>query len=222
VAVRCPDHPVALALLFHLGSPLVGPSANVSGGVSPTTAEHVREAFLPEDVFVLDGGACLGGIESTVVDLSGPSARVVRPGLIGPEEIGAVLGRTVEWAGAAHGDGVRATPHAPLISPGLMARHYAPRTPARLYDAGELGLMLRGVTGGRGAVVLTHEEEAVPPPHRLIRMPGEAEAYARGLYAALREADGLGASVILIRRVPGEGAVWRAIADRLGRATVEG
>ena len=66
VAVRCPDHPTALALLYEFGSPLVGPSANLSGSISPTTAAHVRAAFSEQDVLVLDGGPCATGIESTV------------------------------------------------------------------------------------------------------------------------------------------------------------
>lgn len=220
VAVRCPDHPVALALLFHLGTPLVGPSANLSGSVSPTTAAHVRDSFPPDDVFVLDGGPCRGGIESTVLDLASPTPRVLRPGLIGASEIAEALGRDVlpppARPPARPGDG----PGAPLPSPGLTPRHYAPRTPARLFDSGELDLVLRGA--GRGAVVLSHDDADVPPPHALIRLPADADLYARELYAALRDADGRGAGVILIQRPPRGGdraEVWAAIADRLARAT---
>ncbi|HVU63235.1 MAG TPA: L-threonylcarbamoyladenylate synthase [Phycisphaerales bacterium] len=211
IAVRCPDHPVALALLFGLGLPLVGPSANPSGSVSPTTASHVREAFSPEDVLVLEGGPCRTGIESTVVDLSSPRARILRPGLIGAGEIAAVMGRPVEERGAVVG------PDGPMPSPGMLARHYAPRTPARLFEAHELTDLLRRVHGR--AIVIALERLAVASPHELVLMPDDAQDYAHLLYATLREADARGAAVILIQRPPHSLGVWGAVLDRLVRAT---
>ena len=82
VALRCPDHALTLELLRQFGKPLVGPSANPSGSISPTKAAHVAAAFSPEDVFVLDGGSCRGGIESTVLLLTEHPPRILRPGLI--------------------------------------------------------------------------------------------------------------------------------------------
>lgn len=212
VAVRCPFHPTALALLFEFESPLVGPSANLSGQVSPTTAQHVRQAFPEDDVFVLEGGACTGGIESTVLSLADPKHPVIlRPGLVGPEEIARVLRRSVTLASpASQGDGA-------LPSPGLMDRHYAPRTPARVFDAADWPRVVEQAPGP--AVVVTHRLRDVHPPHRLICMPIDAHEYAAALYAALREADAQDAAVILVERPPTEGAVWHAIADRLRRAT---
>src|SRR5262245_53340115 len=122
VAVRCPDHPTTLALLEAFGGPLVGPSANPSGRVSPTTAAHVREAF-GDEVMVLDGGACRAGIESTVVSLVG-TARVLRPGVIGAGEIGRVLARDVEEA--RHAPQEESLASRPMESPGRLASHYAP------------------------------------------------------------------------------------------------
>jgi L-threonylcarbamoyladenylate synthase len=215
VAVRCPLHPMALALLFEFEGPLVGPSANLSGQVSPTSSEHVREAFGNTDVMILDGGRCSAGIESTVLSLADlRTPRVLRPGLVGPEEIARVLGRSVEM-----GD-PRSGPHdGPLASPGLLDRHYAPRTPARLFGAAEWPGVLENPHGV--TVVITHRLRDVVPPHHLIAMPPTPDEYAAALYAALREADAISPAQILIERPPIDGPVWHAIADRLRRATTE-
>jgi L-threonylcarbamoyladenylate synthase len=216
IAVRCPDHPVALSLLFGLGSPLVGPSANLSGQVSPTTAEHVRESFSPDDVLVLEGGPCRTGIESTVVSLATDRPRILRPGLIGAGEIAAVIGRPVEEP-AVH---PRAAAHSPLPSPGLLSRHYAPRTPARLATADEIAKLL-GDPGRAPALaaVIAHERLDLPAPHTLILLPADPEDYAFHIYAALRSADACGAQAILIQRPPSVEGAWSAILDRLTRAT---
>jgi L-threonylcarbamoyladenylate synthase len=212
VAVRCPSHPLTLALIETLGTPLVGPSANRSGAVSPTCAEHVRESFGEDEVFVLDGGPCVGGIESTVLDLTGGRPRVLRPGLITPEQIAGVLGGPVEGPAAPIGD-------APARSPGMMRSHYAPAAPLRVVEGAELAGALAACAGP--AAVLTAGIGPVAPPHQAIAMPGEPGAYAARLYAALREADACSPSVIVVVRPWGAGAptgVWRAIADRLERA----
>lgn len=219
VAVRCPDHPVTLALLLALGGPLVGPSANVSGHISPTTAEHVREAFDEGDVLVLEGGACRGGIESTVVSLVGSEARVLRPGLIGAAEIGSILGRRVEVGpvGAADGSG-------PLASPGLLARHYAPRTRTRLLGRAELERELREEPWRSSAVLTLSALDAgaaVGPAVHALMMPVEDVEYAGVLYAALRQADALGVERILIERPERTSELWAAVLDRLMRASAE-
>ncbi len=218
IGVRCPDHPVALALLFGLGSPLVGPSANLSGGVSPTTAAHVAEAFSAEDVLVLEGGACRAGIESTVVSLAGARPRILRPGLIGAGEIAAVIGRPVEDFGPGHHQVSRG--NEPLASPGLLARHYAPRTPSRLINAREIDAVLRDpLLSSIAMAVIAYERIETPEPHRLILLANDAEDYAFGMYAALREADAMDVSTILIQRPPSAEGAWGAILDRLTRAT---
>lgn len=217
VAVRCPDHPVALALLRAYDGPLVGPSANRSGSVSPTTAAHVREAFDERDVLTLDGGACRVGIESTVVSVTGALPIILRPGAISAMEIARALGeRTVSAAGrdAAADEG------APMPSPGMMASHYAPRTPASLASREEIARALREAREPIAALVIGlgagvgNSQSA-----RVIVMPASEEAYAARLYAALREADASGASSILIERPVGVGGMWEAIHDRLRRAT---
>lgn len=211
VAVRCPDHPVALALIRAFGGPLVGPSANRSGGVSPTTAQRVREAFDERDVFVLDGGPCRTGIESTVVSVTGPAARVLRLGAVSSEEIGRTLGEAVEEA-------PRTESGAALESPGMLERHYAPRTRAVLFGPDEWPEVIDEAPGA--AVVLTpHRSRRADPPHFVVRMPPDAPGYAARLYEALHEADAMGAALIAIERPEAPGALWDAIRDRLRRAT---
>lgn len=222
VAVRCPDHPVALDLLRALGAPLVGPSANKSGLVSPTTAAHVLRAFEHDDVGVLDGGPCRAGIESTVVSLMDRRAVVLRRGVIGADEIARALGEQVDHAparaGAASPSGAMSGAPEALPSPGMLERHYAPRTQASLFDADEWPEIVDDAAGP--VVVLSHERSRhVDEPHRLIRMPIDAPAYAAMLYAALHEADALGATRLLIERPASQGSLWDAIRDRLSRAT---
>jgi len=229
VAVRCPSHPMTLALLEAFGGPLVGPSANVSGFVSPTTAAHVREAFDDRDVLVLDGGACTGGIESTVVSVVGGKARVLRSGLIDAAVIAEVLGREVECADSGV---VSSVPQAatPAEAPGQMSSHYAPKARAVMVDAGEVERVALNVRGE--CVLVTHVGEkdepfAKPlfagkgPSRHTIRMPADARGYARRLYSALREADAMHPELIVIVTPPDESKnpVWRAVRDRLKRAT---
>jgi len=212
VAVRCPDHPLTLALLRALDGPLVGPSANPSGRISPTTAAHVRESFTPAQVYVLDGGPCTGGIESTVVKL-GDEIRVLRAGLITPEAIARVLNRPV-----LTGSPLTATPE----SPGQLASHYAPLTPTRLIPASDLSRALHNSTR---AAVLSTTDLHVQPPHTLFRMPTDPHAYARELYSALRQADTSGADRIIVispaphGASPEDASLWSAIVDRLTRAS---
>lgn len=218
VAVRCPSHPLTLALIETLGEPIVGPSANRSGFVSPTSASHVEEEFRDEiargEVMVLDGGACRAGIESTVVSLVTPEPTILRPGVIGASEIARVLGRpVVERTGSEHAA-------APMSSPGRMASHYAPRTRAILADRRELP---RAITAAEGPVALIAlAGPALPAAHRVIQMPADAIGYASSLYRALRDADASHAILIVIEKPPSGGPdaeIWRAIHDRLSRAT---
>ncbi len=219
VAVRCPDHPLTLALLEVLGEPLVGPSANLSGRVSPTAAAHVAESFTPAQVFVLDGGPCRRGIESTVVTLAEPVPRVLRPGVIGAKEITDVLGHEVRGFDGA--ELPPASPAAPLESPGRLESHYAPLAPAVLVDRAGLESLLRSARGR--VAVLAHEPLDIRPPHTLERMPTDASAYAAAIYAALRRADAGSPDVIAVLRPALTGGVdapvWEAVLDRLRRAT---
>ncbi|MBK7403968.1 MAG: threonylcarbamoyl-AMP synthase [Phycisphaerales bacterium] len=212
VAVRCPDHPLTLALIETLGAPLVGPSANRSGGISPTCAEHVRESFSEAEVFVLDGGPCVGGIESTVVDLTTDPPRVLRPGLITSDQIAAALGTPVEANNPGPAEQI-------ARSPGQHRSHYAPATPLRLVAPAGLTQALGAEEGA--AVVLGPADILVSNPHTSIEMPHAPAAYAARLYAALREADAQRLPRILVVQPWGDSpptAAWEAVADRLRRA----
>jgi L-threonylcarbamoyladenylate synthase len=208
VAVRSPAHPVARQLLELAGTAISAPSANRSGGVSPTRASHVADEFPDEaDLMVLDGGDATVGLESTVLDLSRARPIVLRPGTISADAIERVLGTKVAESIAA-GQGA---------SPGTSPRHYAPRTRTELVD--EAGLSLRLAACAEPVAVLAFDAAGVAPPHVTIEMPREAEAYASALYRCLREADALGGPLILVVRPPATGGLWTAIHDRLRRAT---
>jgi L-threonylcarbamoyladenylate synthase len=208
VALRVPDHPVALSLLGAFGGPLVGPSANPSGRTSPTTAAHVRSGY--PDLMVLDGGTCRTGIESTVIALS-PSPRILRPGIITADVIARTLGRPVEYS--------TRTIDGPAQSPGLQRAHYAPAAPAVLCDQAQLEILL---AGDQPIAVLTARALDLQAPHRLIRMPATPAAYAAALYASLRAADAGAPALIAIERPQTdsrEAGLWLAVMDRLSRAT---
>jgi len=219
VAVRCPDHPLTLSLIAEFGSPIVGPSANLSGSLSPTKAGDVRDVFSQDEVFVIDGGPCRGGIESTVLMLADGAPAILRPGFIGAEAIEAVLGRKVSAAAGWKPVAGEAAP-----GPGILGRHYAPNAKAVLVDE---FVAPRGM-GASAIVLVTHRPPTTPSAVRVVRMPSRAEDYAARLYSALREADALSPALIVVERPPRYGqdsastAIWRAIHERLERATSEG
>jgi L-threonylcarbamoyladenylate synthase len=139
VALRVPNHPLALELLRRVDRPLAAPSANLFGRVSPTTQAHVKDDFGDRLPLVLDGGPCLEGVESTIVDLSGLAPRLLRHGSIHLDELEAVLAKRVTELTQSHPGGVRA--------PGMLASHYAPRAPVELCIPGALaGRLEREVT----------------------------------------------------------------------------
>jgi L-threonylcarbamoyladenylate synthase len=216
VALRAPDHPVALAVLRAFGGGLAAPSANRFGHVSPTTAEHVR-ADLGADVdLVLDGGPCAIGVESTIVDLaSDPAAPVIlRTGAIGADDVARVLGVAVRVAAAGtDAGGVRA--------PGMLAAHYAPRAGVELVSADEAGPRAAALAGGpaRRIVLVAPPGVAAPAlgPGQRIDAPADPGAFAQRLYAMLREADARGAEVALVVPPP-ESGLGVAVRDRLRRA----
>lgn len=207
IAVRCPAHEVARALLQSFGGPISAPSANRSGRVSPTRAEHVATDFIDvDDLLILDAGPSRVGIESTVIDLSGAKPRVLRPGSITREQLETIVG-TVEspWIDSQ------------ASAPGTNLKHYAPRKPAELVSAAALPSRLAALR--EPAAVLCFDARAAPAPHRALVMPRQAEPYAAALYTALREADSLAVARILIEAPPYRSGVWSAVHDRLRRAT---
>lgn len=216
VALRSPRHPVAQRLLAAFGGALVAPSANRFGRISPTTAAHVASEFdAPDhaglDLLVLDGGPCEVGIESTILDLTSPVPRILRPGAVTAADLAAVLETRV----AAAAGGLAADPAAPAVRvPGSLDRHYAPIAPTQVVTARQLA----DARLEPGAAVLTAGLEAPAGfPGVWIALPAEPEAYARGLYAALRALDAAAPSAILLGEVPA-GPSWDAVRDRLRRA----
>ncbi|THD11995.1 L-threonylcarbamoyladenylate synthase [Metallibacterium scheffleri] len=201
VALRMPAHPLARAVLDAFGGALAAPSANRFGRISPTRPEHVRAEFGAAVPCVLDGGACAVGIESTILDLSRATPRILRPGAITRAMLEAALGVTV----AAGADAA-----APRVS-GSLPAHYAPRTPLRLLPRAELLAQV----GAPGVLVLGHGFAL--PPQAGLRLPTTAAGYAQALYAALRELDARGARVILVEQVP-DAPEWAGVRDRLARA----
>ena len=213
VGIRVPAHPVALALLRAAGVPVAAPSANRFTQLSPTTAEHVAAALGNRVDLLLDGGPATVGIESTVVDLTGPEPRLLRPGMIAVAALEEVIG-------PVRRDAPQPFPGAPRLSPGQVDRHYAPRTILELVTWAELETMAQQEGMKRGSPAwgaLLYSDMRLPGASRVVHLPGEANEYARGLYAALHLLDAAGCDRILVERPP-EGSAWGAVHDRLRRA----
>ena len=205
LGVRVPAHPLARALLRAAGVPVAAPSANPSGAVSPTTAEHVLEGLGGRIAAVLDGGPCPVGVESTVLDLTGERAVLLRPGGVPAEAIEAALSGPLLRASPSH----EAAPR----GPGMLASHYAPRLPLRLgaISAGpDEALLGFGRRPPAGAALAWNLSEA-----------GDLAEAASRLFAGLRwlDAEGvrLGLRGIAAMPVP-ETGLGAAINDRLARA----
>ncbi len=219
VAIRCPDHPIALALLKKFAGPIAAPSANRSNRISPTTADHVRRELGNDVDLILDGGDCRVGIESTVVDLTSSRPAILRPGAIGRERLEQLLGPI---------DVASTTDHsAPAASPGQLPVHYAPNAPAFRFTNSDLGRLQNLLSSrlGRSNVFLIIERTELAAQLRqrtdsgtIIEMPASADDYARRLYAALREADDRRPDAIWVQQPPDQ-TQWDAVKDRLSRAT---
>jgi len=195
VAVRVPAHPIAHSLIDKAGTPIAAPSANTSGKISPTTPDHVRQSLGGKISSILDGGVCSIGLESTVVDLSGKTPTLLRPGGITQAEIEAAIGRIT-----LGGDGDT------IASPGMLARHYAPDVAIRLnatqFDSEESVLGF-GPTAPKGALNLSVSEDLI-----------EAAA---NLFSMLHQLNQPETKSIAVMPLPGEG-LGVAINDRLRRA----
>ncbi|MFJ3171914.1 L-threonylcarbamoyladenylate synthase [Streptomyces roseus] len=209
VAVRVPDHPVALALLSAFGGGVTAPSANRFGSVSPTTADDVRAELGDGVDFVLDGGPCEVGVESTIVDVTGETPAILRPGGVTREDLEAVLGRPVDVPSTS---GVRV--------PGQHPSHYAPRARVVLVEPENVvaEAELAQEEGHRVGVFLPPSlAGAEVKAHAVVTLPGSPAAYAQGLYGFLRELDQQGCDLI-VASLPVEAGLGLAIANRLRRA----
>lgn len=235
IGLRCPDHPVARALLEACAQRdvlgVAAPSANRFGRISPTQAAHVVDEFDGrgeglDEVWVLDGGACGVGIESTIIDCSRGRPVLLRPGKLTLAEIEAVAGEPVLWSRPEAPD-----PRAPKASGTLMS-HYAPRARVRLMTDEQLAAALdliepelsaAAVKGAHKApkiAVYSRSLWAHRPPHPGVvhlSMPGDAATAAHDLFADLRELDATGVELIWVEAPPADPA-WDGVRDRLHRA----
>jgi L-threonylcarbamoyladenylate synthase len=219
VAVRVPAHPVALALLRAAGVPLAAPSANRSTELSPTMAEHVQRGLGDRVDMILDGGPTTGGIESTVLDLTTDPPQLLRPGLVTPRMIEAVIGPIRRSSDPDANKPVTHASGSVVRSPGLMAKHYAPRAPLEL--AGDDGHSRVTELADRRIGWLTWPAATDVPGVVRVTMPTDPMAYAARLYAALHDLDAAGVAYIVVAQPP-VGDDWLAIRDRLQRAMVRG
>ncbi len=207
VAVRMPAHPLALELLKRADTPVAAPSANLFGHVSPTTAQHVADQLGSQIDYILDGGPCSVGLESTVLNLSGAVPTLLRPGGVSREQIEEVIG-AVESIGLASDEAN------PQLGPGMLATHYATRTPLVLAkpedplpDAQRVGLL---AFQPESSLQRFAAAEILSPR-------GDLAEAAANLFAAMRRLDVLNLDLIVARPVP-ELGLGRAINDRLRRA----
>ena len=214
VGLRVPGHLVALALIDAAGFPLAAPSANRSNQVSPTTARHVVEGLGDRVDLVLDAGPTSVGIESTVVDVTGAVPRVLRPGMISSTAIARAAG-SVETGPSPADDG------APLPSPGLLRRHYAPDAHVCLFERGGREQAMRdaatSIRAGRRVGAMLIRSAGAPAFTTLMMMPEDPDGYARALYAALHDVDDSGCEELFIE-LPPDSPEWTGVLDRLRRA----
>ena len=192
VAVRMPNHPVALRLIELAGTPVSAPSANKFMSLSPTTAQMIAPDIERHLAMILDGGACKVGIESTVLDLTHLEPTILRPGDIGRDQIERALGKPVR---SSSSDARR--------SPGMYPRHYAPRARVQIVErvaADQPGLVIRG-----------------PATPGQVQMQDNAQEYAAELYRSLQELDAKRPAVIYVEAPPDD-EQWHAVWDRLKKA----
>ncbi|ULQ57212.1 threonylcarbamoyl-AMP synthase [Flavihumibacter rivuli] len=208
VAIRIPDHPLTLELLREIDFPLAAPSANPSGYVSPTTALHVFEQLGDMVSYILDGGECRVGLESTIISFLGEEPELLRYGGAPLEAIEAVIG-PVKLPEKGYSDNP--------VAPGMLARHYATAHPLLL---GNMNSLLEQHQGKRLATISFREEaKGIPATHQFILSPsGSLEEAAKRLFAAMRMADSMDIDLIIAERFPEQG-LGKAINDRLNRAS---
>lgn len=208
VAVRVPNHPVALALLEQLDFPLAAPSANPFGSISPTKAQHVADYFTDSPLTILEGGECQSGIESTIIGFEEGSAVLYRLGSITIEEIEAVIGILK----------IKTHDEETPSAPGMLSKHYAPKTKTVLTEniTTELALFSTKTIGLLSYQNHFHHQHIVS--NEVLSPTGDLKEAASRLYNALHKLDQLKLDVIIAERFPDYG-LGRTINDRLERAT---
>jgi len=211
VALRIPNHRVALELLRQFGGGCAAPSANRFCRISPTQAQHVADELGDDVDLILDGGACQIGVESTIIDLSSDKPMLLRFGQITRRELEAVLQTEVFIPNSLLQTTVRTA--------GMMAIHYAPTTPAVL--CGDFLPVLLLANEQRKIGILTCGTKVPSTQNRTsIHLPSDPIIYAQNLYAKLRELDALKLDFIVVEKPP-QNEAWQAVNDRLSKATRE-
>lgn len=206
VAIRIPDHPLTLDLLHSLGFPLAAPSANPFGYVSPTSVKHVNDQLGDKIPYILDGGDCHVGIESTIIGFTNEEPEIYRLGGIPVEDIESVVGK------------VRVRNHSSSRpeAPGLLESHYAPAKKVKLKNISDLGS--NSDPGRIGLIRFKEIDTAVPERNQIIlSRDGDLIEAAKNLFAALRKMDEMDVHYVIAESLP-EIGLGRAINDRLRRA----
>jgi L-threonylcarbamoyladenylate synthase len=216
VAVRIPNHPLTLELLSKLDFPLAAPSANPSGYVSPTNAEHVQEQLGDKIPYILDGGNCTVGVESTIISFIDEVPTILRFGGLSLEAIESVIGKVdTVFSSQITDDSSQPKP----IAPGMLSRHYA--TTHQLIF-GDLEKNISSYNPKKIGIISFHKKyDAVLDEHQFVLSKNRnLDEAAQKLFSAMREIDKLNIDVILAEEFPNEG-LGRAINDRLKRASVQ-
>lgn len=207
VAVRIPNHPVTLELIKEVGFPLAAPSANPFGSISPTTAKHVEKYFKNQLEVILDGGMAEKGIESTIVGFNKKEVIVYRLGSISIEMLESVVGKVK----------IRKKSEKQPIAPGMLERHYAPKTPMIL-STNPLNSALNLI--GKNIGLLVFKEQSVYSDYytKVLSLKGDFDEAAKNLYAAMHQLDAMGFDLLIAEKFPNKG-IGKTINDRLLRAT---
>lgn len=210
IGIRIPRHAAAQALLREFGGGIAAPSANRFTRISPTTALAVKEELGNRIDFILDGGHCEVGLESTIIDMSRDEPVILRPGMITPAFLANVLGKPIAVAS-----------NEPVRSPGMHHLHYAPRTKTQLVAIDAIADVLHQLTPeDLPTVFVVRSDDAMLHTQHVhwVKMPQDPIQYAHDLYRTLRSLDGEHFKSIIIEEVPNT-PEWDAIRDRLAKAS---
>jgi L-threonylcarbamoyladenylate synthase len=216
VGVRWPSHPFIQVVIRECGFPLAVPSANLSGCVSPTNAEHVRKQLGGKISLIVDGGQSQIGIESTVFDLTVWPPQILRPGMIHVESLAVVVGKIQDQKSKVQ------SPKSALRSPGLLKKHYAPKAKLLVLNWRDDADLRKQIENRRFEIgnccVIAHTRIPAAANFACVSViPHDAEAFARAIYAELHRCDEMGMKLVVVEAPPAL-QEWSGIADRLQRA----
>ncbi len=208
VAIRCPDHSLTQQLLTALDFPLAAPSANPFGYVSPTTPEHVNDQLGDKIHYILNGGPCRVGLESTIVGFENNNAVIYRRGKIGEEDMEKLVGKISSKLHSSSNP----------LAPGQLENHYSP---AKKFLLGDIESLIKEFHGEKVGILRFTSKNDYPLDNEIVLADGgDIDEAARNLFSALRQLDQMDVDVILAERVPNVG-IGKAINDRLQRAAAK-